>query len=61
MQSISNEYLASARINDRVREASRRTAPVRNRGGLALIVAKAVAVVKAPTVERRPAVPELGS
>ena len=48
MNSISNEYLATARINDRIREASGRTAPVRRGGGFAAIVARAVALARRP-------------
>jgi hypothetical protein len=46
MNSISNEYLATARINDRMREASGRTAPVRRGGGIAAIVNRIVVLAK---------------
>jgi hypothetical protein len=60
MNSITNEYLATARINDRMREASGRTSPVRRGGGVvATVVARTVALARrfraGADTDRRPA------
>ena len=47
MNSITNEYLATARMNDRIREATGRTDPVRRTGGVA-ILSRLVALVRRP-------------
>ena len=45
MNPIANEYRATARMNDRVREASGRTAPVRRQNGAGRFVARLVSVL----------------
>ncbi len=45
MNSITNEYLATARMNDRIREASGRTDPVRTSIGVSALT-RVVALVR---------------
>ena len=45
MYFITNESLATSRIDDRLRGASKLTTPVRRRGRLAVVIARLAAVL----------------